>query len=426
LTNGTTYFASQTINSCESLRVPILISIQNTPEPTGAANQIRCSNTNPTLNNISISGTAINWYATNSSTTVLPYTTVLINGANYFATQTINGCESVNRLAVNVTLITTLNANDYSQSFCDDLNDGNENVILSVYNTNLIASTSGITFSYYTSFASAENQIVANELNPNYILFLGLHIIYVRLDSTNGCHQVVELNLSLFPKPIILIDDLTPICSGKTIIVDAGSGFNSYNWSTGAISQRINISTPGTYTVTVTKNYGLQICSSTKTFTVVLSQVATITSITTEDWTDIENVIIVSTVINDNYLFSLDGINYQTSNTFSGLSSGFYTVYVKDECGIIKEDVVLLNYPKFFTPNNDGFNDFWRIKFSQVEPNLTVTILDRYGKLITSLESNSPGWDGTYNGMQLPSNDYWFEVRRENGNIHRGHFAMKR
>jgi gliding motility-associated-like protein len=426
LTNGTTYFASQTINSCESLRVPILISIQNTPEPTGAANQIRCSNTNPTLNNISISGTAINWYATNSSTTVLPYTTVLINGANYFATQTINGCESVNRLAVNVTLITTLNANDYSQSFCDDLNDGNENVVLSVYNTNLIASTSGITFSYYTSFASAENQIVANELNPNYILFLGLHIIYVRLDSTNGCHQVVELNLSLFPKPIILIDDLTPICSGKTIIVDAGSGFNSYNWSTGAISQRINISTPGTYTVTVTKNYGLQICSSTKTFTVVLSQVATITSITTEDWTDIENVIIVSTVINDNYLFSLDGINYQTSNTFSGLSSGFYTVYVKDECGIVKEDVVLLNYPKFFTPNNDGFNDLWRIKFSRVEPNLTVFILDRYGKLITTLESNSPGWDGTYNGEQLPSNDYWFEVHRENGNIHRGHFAMKR
>ncbi len=428
LVNGTTYFASQTINSCESLRVPVTISIQNTPAPNGAANQILCSNTNPTLSSINISGTAINWYATNNSTTILPNTTALINGTSLYATQTINGCESMNRLAVNVTLITTLNANNYSQSFCDDLNDGTENVVLSNYNTNLIASTTGITFSYYTSFASAENQIISDELNLNYNLSLGLHTVYVRLDSTNGCHQVVELHLSLFPKPIILIKDIMPICSGKTIVVNAGSGFNSYNWSTGATSQSIIISIPGTYSVTVTKNYGLQVCSSTKTFTVVLSQIATITSITTEDWTDIENVIIVNTSGNGIYQYSIDGINYQDSNTFTGLLSGFYTVYVRDknECGSVDENVFLLNYPKFFTPNNDGFNDFWRIIFSQVEPNLTVIILDRYGKLITTIKSNSPGWDGTYNGKQMPSDDYWFVVHRENGQEHRAHFALKR
>ena len=428
LVNGTTYFASQTINSCESLRVPVTISIQNTPAPTGAANQILCSNTNPTLSTINISGTAINWYTTNTSTTILQNTTALINGASYYATQTINGCESVNRLAVNLTLITTLNANNYSQGFCDDLNDGTENVDLSNYNTNLIASTTGITFSYYSSFASAENQIISDELNLNYNLSLGLHIIYIRLDSTNGCHQVVELHLSLFPKPIILIKDIMPICSGTTIVVNAGSGFNSYNWSTGATSQTNSIATPGTYSITVTKNYGLQVCSSTKAFTVVLSQIATITSITTEDWTDIENVIIVNTTGNGIYQYSIDGINYQDSNTFTGLLSGFYTVYVRDknECGIVSKQVFLLNYPKFFTPNNDGFNDFWRIKFSQIEPNLTVSILDRYGKLLSVFKSNSAGWDGTYNGKQMPSDDYWFVVKRENGQEHRAHFALKR
>ncbi len=428
LVNGTTYFATQTINGCESFRVPITISIQNTPAPTGATNQILCSNTNPTLSTISTSGTAINWYATNTSTTILPNTTALINGANYYATQTINSCESVNRLAVNVTLITSLNANNYSQSFCDDLNNGTENVVLSNYNSNLITSTTGITFSYYTSLASAENQIIYDELSLNYNLSLGLHTVYVRLDSTNGCHQVVELNLSLFPKPIIIIEDIIPICSGTTIVVNAGSGFNSYNWSTGATSQTISITTPGTYSVTVTKNYGLQICSSTKTFTVVLSQIATITSITTEDWTDIENVIIVNTTGNGIYQYSIDAINYQDSNTFIGLLSGLYTVYVRDknDCGIVDENVFLLNYPKYFTPNNDGFNDFWRIKFSQVEPDLTVSILDRYGKLITTLKSNSPGWDGTYNGKQMPSDDYWFVVKREKGQEHRAHFALKR
>ena len=426
LIDGTTYYASQTINSCESLRIPVSISIQNTPIPTGNPSQEFCSTSNPTLSDIIVSGTAINWYANNSSTTILPNTTVLVDGTTYFATQTVNGCESVTRFSVTVSLITSLNANDYSQSFCDYLNDGSENINLSDYNSNLIASTSGMTFTYYSSFNGAENQLASQQLNSNYSLSVGSTIVYVRLDSTNGCHQIVKLNLSLFQKPIILIDDVMPICQSTSITVNAGSGFNTYSWSNGATTQSISISIPGTYSVTVTKNNGTVICSSTKSFNVVASQVATIASIDTQDWTDTENVIIVSTTINDNFQYSLDGINYQESNTFIGLTSGFYTVFVKDECGIVNEDVVLLNYPKFFTPNDDGTNDFWRIKFSQYEPNLTVTIFDRYGKIMKVLNPNSVGWDGTYNGTKVISDDYWFVVKREDGKEHRAHFTLKR
>lgn len=426
LIDGTTYYASQTINGCESLRVPVTISIQNTPIPTGNASQEFCATSSPTLSDISVSGTAINWYANNAGTTILPNSTLLVDGTTYLATQTINGCESVGRLMINVSLINTLNANDYSQSFCDDLNDGSENVVLSDYNSNLIASTTGMNFTYYSSYYDAENEIITNQLNTNYTLSIGSTVVYVRLDSANGCHQIVELNLSLFQKPVIPIVDVMPICKTSTIVVNAGSGFNSYSWSTGASSQSIVISAAGTYSVTVTKNYGSLICSSTKTFNVVQSEIATITSIDTQDWTDTENVIIVSTAINDNYLYSLDGINYQVSNTFSGLPSGFYTVHVKDECGIVDEDVVLLNYPKFFTPNDDGTNDYWRIKFSQYEPNLTVTIFDRYGKIMKVLNPNSVGWDGTYNGTKMISDDYWFVVKREDGREHRAHFTLKR
>jgi gliding motility-associated-like protein len=283
-----------------------------------------------------------------------------------------------------------------------------------------------MTFTYYSSLNGAENQLASQQLNSNYNLSLGSAIVYVRLDATNGCHQIVKLNLQLFLKPIISIDDVMPICQSTTISVNAGSGFNSYSWSTGATTQSILISSAGTYSVTVTKNYGTLICTSTKSFNVVVSQVATILSIDTQDWTDTENVIIVSTTINDNYQYSLDGINYQVSNTFSGLTSGFYTVYVKDECGTIKKDLVLLNYPKFFTPNDDGTNDFWKIKYSKYEPNLMVTIFDRYGKIIKVLNSDSPGWDGTYNGANLISDDYWFVVKREDGRQHHGHFTLKR
>ena len=83
-------------------------------------------------------------------------------------------------------------------------------------------------------------------------------------------------------------------------------------------------------------------------------------------------------------------------------------------------------YPKYFTPNGDGYNDFWRIKFSENEPNLTVTIFDRYGKLITQFDSNNVGWNGTYQGNPMPSTDYWFVVKRENGKEYKGHFTLKR
>jgi gliding motility-associated-like protein len=124
----------------------------------------------------------------------------------------------------------------------------------------------------------------------------------------------------------------------------------------------------------------------------------------------------------------LNGIDFQDSNTFYGLENGEYTVFIRDKngCGISSEDVYLLMYPKYFTPNGDGFNDYWRIKFSENEPNLLVTIFDRYGKLISQFYSYSNGWDGTYNGKLLPSTDYWFVVKRENGTEHRGHFSLKR
>ena len=83
-------------------------------------------------------------------------------------------------------------------------------------------------------------------------------------------------------------------------------------------------------------------------------------------------------------------------------------------------------YPKFFTPNGDGYNDYWKIKFSENEPNLTIKIFDRYGKLLKHLGMNSLGWDGKYLGKDVPSSDYWFVVTRENGKELKGHFSLKR
>lgn len=429
LLDGQTYYASQTTNNCESLRIPILIHVQNTPAPTGTATQTFCSTQNPTLSDIVVNGTNLNWYNSNSSTIAIPNTTLLINGTTYYVSQTINNCESLNRIAITATLINTLNANDYSETICDDLNDGLEIITLTNYETNLISNVSNCTFEYYFSLLGATNQTNADAIATpaNYNLTTGNHIIFVRINSNNGCHQIVTLNLTLVSKPIISISDIVPICKNNSITIDAGSGFDSYSWSLGSTSQTITISQSGNYSVTVTKIYGNTSCSTTKNFSVVLSNTATITSIDSEDWTDNNNVISVNTIGTGDYEFSIDGINYQANNVFYGLKSGSYTIYVRDKngCGITQDDVFLLMYPKFFTPNGDGYNDTWEIKFSYVEPKLKVTIFDRYGKLLKTLE-NSASWDGKHNGYELPSSDYWFIVTRENGKEYRGHFSLKR
>ena len=131
-----------------------------------------------------------------------------------------------------------------------------------------------------------------------------------------------------------------------------------------------------------------------------------------------------------NFEYSIDGgVTYQQSPIFENLPAGIYEVSVRDiyGCGYDEDSTYILAYPKFFTPNGDGVNETWRIPLAMiVEPDLKVYIFDRYGKLITGFGASHIGWDGTYNGENLPSTDYWFVVVRQNGKEYKGHFSMIR
>jgi gliding motility-associated-like protein len=86
----------------------------------------------------------------------------------------------------------------------------------------------------------------------------------------------------------------------------------------------------------------------------------------------------------------------------------------------------VLDYPRYFTPNNDGYNDIWQIKNLDNLPQSTLFIFDRYGKLLKQLIASDLGWNGTFNGFTLPTDDYWFHLNLENGKIIKGHFSLKR
>ena len=88
--------------------------------------------------------------------------------------------------------------------------------------------------------------------------------------------------------------------------------------------------------------------------------------------------------------------------------------------------VYILDYPRFITPNADGYNDTWRIpNLTRMDPNAIISIFDRYGKLLYRMRSQF-SWDGTFNGKLMPPSDYWFLVNYSNGKELRGHFSLIR
>ena len=85
-----------------------------------------------------------------------------------------------------------------------------------------------------------------------------------------------------------------------------------------------------------------------------------------------------------------------------------------------------LEFPKFFTPNRDGYNDFWKMIPETAIQLDRVHIFDRYGKLLKEIDPNGPGWDGTFTGVPMPSDDYWFSAVLKDDRIQTGHFSLVR
>ncbi|MFN7100457.1 MAG: choice-of-anchor L domain-containing protein [Flavobacterium sp.] len=152
-----------------------------------------------------------------------------------------------------------------------------------------------------------------------------------------------------------------------------------------------------------------------------------INTITVSDFSN-NNAATISTLQNGNYEYSINGIDYQSDPNFSNLAANKYLAYVRDtyNCTIDTREFVILDYPNFFTPNGDGFNDTWQIKNLEAYPKASLSIFDRYGKLLYKVSGTTATWNGIFKGQILPASDYWFQLVLDQNNIIKGHFSLKR
>lgn len=285
---------------------------------------------------------------------------------------------------------------------------------------------------YFLNATDAEANINVIADPEHFVNTVNPQTIYARMEHTliNVCHEIQPFQVEVGHIPSLTVNTEQFLCEEEgELTLSAGRGFDGYLWLPGGeVTESITVTEPGAYTLIVTENTTISSCPAQVEIIVKPVAPPEIISIDIFDWTEDNNGFIVNINNPELFEYSIDNVLFQESNTFAGLPAGIYKVYVRDrqQCSTVEAEVALLYYPKYFTPNGDGYNETWRIEYSWFETGMMTYIYDRYGKLITSLAPNSAGWDGTLNGYRLPATDYWFVVNRQDGRIYKGHFSLLR
>ena len=258
--------------------------------------------------------------------------------------------------------------------------------------------------------------------------------LYIRAESDNACYGggILNLKVKYFPQ---LDDQIVSVCQDD-FPISISSGIESslindfkYNWNTNPnqSTYEISVNQPGVYEVRV---YDENIdCEDVVVVDVKQNEIP-------DNWEIIIDGHSIKVVINyeEDYLFALDDENgvYQESNMFSNIIEGEHKVFIKDinSCEIVSRSFYIFGFPKYFTPNNDGVNDTWNVYGLNPEQFISeilfIEIYDRYGKLLKSFNPlTSAGWNGTFNGLLVTPDDYWYLMKLPNGEVYKGHFALK-
>jgi len=426
---GTPYFAGQTISTTTTLYVyaestidpscydqhPFTITINTTPAIDRPADLSACdSYTLPVLTN----GNYVT--ATNGG------------GTPYFAGQTIS---------------TTTTLYVYAESAIDPNCNDEHAFTITINTTPAIdkpADTPSICDSYTLPALTVGNYFTSPNgggtlLNAGDIISTSTTLfVYAETGTTPNCFDEHKFNITINTTPAIDTPADVFSCENYTLpVLTNGTYFTLPNGG-GTVLNAGDILSASTPLYVYGESPTNPSCNNQHAFNItinptLISILSLDTKVISEDFEDNQTIVATATGGNGDYEYQIDGGPWQNSGVFENVfGCETHTVRAREVLGcstVPEKNINLIYFPKFFTPNNDGFNDTWNIKCLENQASAKIRIFDRYGKLIKQIRPSGNGWDGTYNGTRLTGTDYWFEISYINSDgissKYNAHFSLR-
>ena len=343
-------------------------------------------------------------------------------------------------------VVSSTTVNDAVLSLCDDdgIEDGFVEFDLREAESQILSEITipNLVVSYYETVNDALSELNSIQTFINVTPGTqGQDVVYARVeDNVNGCFGINQVSLFVNPLPDIEEFDEMFLCEGESITIDSGLQLGNPNdfeflWApNGETTESINVTIGGSYEVVVTNR--ITQCFKTRTVNVILSTPATIINPIEINDASENNIVTVNVSGLGDYEYAIalnnsNTLTYQDSPTFTNVPAGFHQVFVWDKNGCgpdAIQDISVIGFPKFFTPNGDGIHEIWNVSGVSAEmlENSIVYIFDRFGRLLAQVAPVGNGWDGTFAGLIMPSDEYWFSVELPDGRIRTGSFSLIR
>ena len=484
-----TYYAeaqNETSNCISSTRTAVTLTINPAPAaPTGESTQTFCSDAAVvfTLNEIIVNGTFLQWYADENLSLPIDVATSLVNNTTYYVTQTVDGCESNENLAVlvilNEFLTPTFNFGNTITICAGDevpiLPEIDNNGINGIWNPAVLDNTNGNSYTFFSNSSECADNftlivMVNSQATPifnfgNYITICsgetfptlpindnnGINGIWTpaSIDNTQNGTYIFEPNESCtatFSLQVVVNEPLLPtfslpasVCfnSESTLLPTISDNEIEGNWN----PSTINTSQVTLYTFTplnpsCTASFSTSI-DVLPEFSIEISDQCENNQFTIGVQVDDNSDVILTDYVWTNQNGLIVGTNSSTFNVTEYIRSSpetetfplQFSVRATSVDGCFVEEnisipTIFCGIQKGISPNGDNLNDFFDLALSDVEK---LSIFNRYGRKVYSFTNYTNQWHGqTDDGKELPSATYYYVIEFRSGESKTGWIYVMR
>jgi len=287
---------------------------------------------------------------------------------------------------------------------------------------------------YYTAPNGGGTQLNAGEIiSTSTTLF-----VYAETGTTPNCSDEHKFNVIINTTPTIDTPGDVFNCESYTLPTLTNGNYYTAPNGGGTLLNAGDILSASTTLYIYAESALNPTCNDQHRFTItihptLISILSLEAEVTSEDFDDNQTIVASATGGNGDYEYQLDRGPWQSSGVFENVfGCEIHTVRAREVLGcstMPEKNINLMYFPKFFTPNNDGFNDTWNIECLSNDSTAMIRIFDRFGKLLIQFKPSLNAWNGTFNGSMLAATDYWFVVSYQNSDAietqFKSHFSLK-